>query len=499
MKTSLHSSGHRTRGVYSVASSVVSAICLVVLFRLTLELESLAAVGLWALLQGLFLISRIAGSGLGSNITRHVAVLQREGLPLPVGPMMVAGMLIGVVPVLAISGLAFHPITEFVHRQYGAQFSEGEIDELAALCVLAGVLSAAAIVLLAISEGLGHLRENSMILIGANLLSLATVYPLLETFGLAGIGLTYVVSSAGQLIGASAWLAHISAPHRGHATGIRNQLAELTSDSVHLTSIGVLRLTFEPVTKLLLASVGTLGAVAAFELALRVSTQARIFFQAGVQPLLVHASRRERELSTEMAETFERGQRALSEICALALVCLACGSAAVSFVGLGRADGTFLLYFGILATANMINSAGLLGYFYQLSAGHLWPLLKIHLLMAALNLAAGTAGALVFDEVGVVAAYAGTLTLGGVLLIRSLPTAVRGGSHGTHRLWGASIAASLALLSIAAAVPENASGPVAVALGLSALFPMAMAYRSIPGTNRPAQQAVRVQGMESAA
>ncbi len=478
--STLHKSENRVRGAFSVASSVVSAVCLIVLFRLSLELESVAAVGLWALLQGVFLISRVAGSGLGSNITRHVAVLQRESSPFPVGPMVVAGMLIGVVPVLVISGLAFYPLTEFVHRQYGADFSAEEINKLAAFCVLAGVLSAASVVLLAISEGMGHLRENSLILIGANLLSLASAYPLLNAFGLTGIGLTYVVTSAAQLVGATAWLARVTAPHRGHPGEIRTQLAELTSDSVHLTSIGVLRLTFEPITKLLLASVGSLGAVAAFELALRVSTQARISFQAGVQPLLVQAARRERELSAEMAHAFEHGQRALAKICALALVGLACGAAGVSLVGMGHVDGTFLLFFGILAGANMVNSAGLLGYLFQLSAGRLWPLVKIHLLMAGLNLVAGTVGAVVLNEVGVVAAYAGTIAVGGVLLIRSLPVDVRSAAHRTQGVWGGSIVAATAVLSIAAVAPEGTEVAMAVILALAAVGPLAMMYRLLP-------------------
>jgi hypothetical protein len=79
-----------------------------------------------------------------------------------------------------------------------------------------------------------------------------------------------------------------------------------------------------------------------------------------------------------------------------------------------------------------------------------------------------------------VAAYAGTIALGGVLLIRSLPSSVRIAAHGTQRLWVGSIAVSLALLLIAAAAPDSAQGVLAVVLALAAVVPMSMAYRLIP-------------------
>jgi len=420
-------SGIKPQVTTSIMASATSATTLLVIFRLSVEETSVSAVGVWALLQGLFIVTRVAGTGLGANITRHVAVVTRHKGTLQLRPLLQASLLLGTVPVVALSLICFLPIVGFVTRRYADVVSSQEIALLGLACVFSGILSTLALTLLAICEGAGNLSVVNLVVITSYVFGLGTIYPALLVFDVVGIGVTYVVMAVTQFVLAAILVVRYKRRLcvAESCTTTRDVLHQLRVESTQLTTVGMLRLSFEPVTKLVLSFVGGLPALAVFDLALRIATQMRVLVQAGSQPLLVYAARAGTAERAEISRTFGLGQSFVSRLAIMTFTVALVAAPALSVVGLGRLEKTFTLYFGVLAFGNALNSLGLMGYFFQLSSGALRPLLQIHFHMAMINLSAGLLLGYLFNGTGVVVGYAMTLGYGGLCASRLLPRQAR--------------------------------------------------------------------------
>jgi hypothetical protein len=416
----------RARTVSTVLASGMSAVTLFVIFRTATTVSSLAAIGVWALIQGLMSVSRVADVGIGANVTRHVAVAVAGSQDLDVRRTAVAASIIGALPVAVLTGLAIIPVTAYVDGRYGGHdMATRDIRALVLASAITAALSSWATIQLAVTEGLGHLILKNRIVIASNVAGLISVYPAVRYAGPVGIGGTYVVMAGLQLVCALAFNHQLSKRY-----GIRDDLSlgqtivKLRRGSGALLAIGMLRLSFEPTTKFLLSTIAPLPVIAAFELALRVSTQIRVLIQAGAQPLLVLGSREGFAASPRQLAQFATADAKLRSVIMMLLALQIVGGPLISGLGLGSVDPTFLTFFLVLATANSINALGQTGYFLQLSSGNLSPLVRIHAEMAGVGIGLGCISAMLHWNVGVVLSYCALLGYGGVGLVRLLLPAI---------------------------------------------------------------------------
>jgi hypothetical protein len=86
---------------------------------------------------------------------------------------------------------------------------------------------------------------------------------------------------------------------------------------------------------------------------------------------------------------------------------------------LGAISAEFVVFYLILAIGNAVNSLGVVGYYYDVSAGRLRRLLDVHVKMMVMNLILGGLGAILIGAVGAVAAYALSFAYGGYALSAS--------------------------------------------------------------------------------
>lgn len=142
----------RLSALTSIGASAASAAALFVVFRLTVEVQSTTLIGCWALLQGLFMVARVADIGVGNNVTRLVAVQQSEGTPFSKFRIGAASVLITSLPVSIICALIYWPITTFVQHRYSSELPRSDIAVLAASCAVFAVTSSVSTILLAILE-----------------------------------------------------------------------------------------------------------------------------------------------------------------------------------------------------------------------------------------------------------------------------------------------------------------------------------------------------------
>jgi len=360
---------------------------------------------------------------------------------MPIVRSMIAAILITTVPVGLLSLALYIPISGFVTHQYESTVDPSDIRVLTILSGLYAVVSCTSTVLLAAVEGLGRLDLKNYVLIFANLVALPATTFMLGTFGFRGLGLVYLSMGSTQLLCAIATLFYLTIKQprvKADNLPVAQVVRMLWKENAKLSLIALMRLSFEPVTKLLLSFVGSLDNVAAFELALRVSTQVRTLIQSAAQPLLVVGSISNSDLRGAAQATFWRYSALIAIASGLLLELQIIGAPLVSLLGLGFHSDVFLIYFSILAISGSINAMGLSGYFYQLSSGQLDPLTRIHVVMALSNAVMGVLGAFVLGPVGVVLAYALTFAIGGVSCLRLLTRQARGSRALTHlaQFWG---------------------------------------------------------------
>lgn len=403
-----------SRSGASVIASLSTAGALFATFRAGIAHGSVAVVGCWALFQGIFVVSRIADSGAGANLTRWTAemcVLRLfPGLNRTIG----AGLLLSTVPVALLGAALVYPATWFVSSRYAGQFSDTEFVLLALFSLTFAVFSSAATVLLSVIEGLGRLVLRSYIVVVSGVVGMAVVWPLTAIDPVAGLGLTYVLMSGVQLVGAVGAAAVLRRRVTRIAdTSLRQIMGALWRETWHLSGVGLLRLTFEPTSKILLSFVGSLNDIAAFELALRISTQSRVLLQAALQPLLVAGARKGGPLGGTQQQFFVRAAQLAGHASVFLLVVQVVMAPVLSFIGFGSVSQPFLVFFSLLVAANTVNSLGLPGYFLQLSSGEIVPLLKIQGWMSVINLAGAAALGWTVGPVGVVLSYCAAFAFGG--------------------------------------------------------------------------------------
>ncbi|MCK1564121.1 hypothetical protein IVB08_09090 [Bradyrhizobium sp. 173] len=427
MIASLRFRGLRAGSLTSVLSAVVTAVVLFALFKLFIGLTSTAAIGCWSLIQGMFLFSRIPDVGVGTNFTRMMALNLKGHFSVSAQHMILAGLLLSTIPVLCIGVALLAPVYSYVAEKSAPAISRHDVLYLTVSAFAVAVLSSSSTICLSVIEGAGKIAHRNIVTIGSNVLGLAVAYPLVSTFGIPGIGFTSIVQSSLLLLFAVYAISAESRLLKQHGSGIKLSavVAMVWTDNIRMSAIGLLRLSFEPTTKLLLSRFASLDNVALFELALRVTTQARLTYQAGIAPLLSFGSRSKSEpLTPKVAEAFSVANHLVSMVALAASAVQLVAAPFLSLAGFGRVEPDFILYFEVLVLANCLNSFGIAGYYLQVSGGHLPGLVRIHFLMAIINVSCGIALGSALGATGPVLAYGLAFSFGGLscafLLYRTL-------------------------------------------------------------------------------
>lgn len=147
--------------------------------------------------------------------------------------------------------------------------------------------------------------------------------------------------------------------------------------------------------------------------------------QSALQPLLVLGARARADAHATLRETFLRNDRVLSSLSLGGLVAQILATPAIQWLGMGFQTTVFTVFFALLATGNAINTMGISGYYWQLSSGSLYPLVRVQALMAAGNICLGAIGLALDSAAGVVAAYSAAFAFGGLTTRSFLPDVPR--------------------------------------------------------------------------
>jgi hypothetical protein len=427
---SQHREGYQRRtSVLVVVSSMTTALTLFAIFRLTTELFSAQWIGAWSLVQGLFLVARVSDSGAGNNISRVVAVRVKDGSPLDLRNLTLSALTIASLPSILLAIATAPVIGWYLTAQFGGDLNRDQLWTLVWLALLNAALAALSNVLLAICEGVFELNYKSIVVISGNFAGLIALLPLLNLAGPSGVGWVYAMISGTQLMLAAIRVLRLIMSARSiQQSTIRQNIRLLWRENIHLSGIAVIRLSFEPTTKFLLSLFAPLIVIAQFELALRVTTQIRIVIQSALQPLLVLGARADENAAARLREVFLRNDRVLSSLSLGGLVAQVLAAPAIQWLAMGFHSTIFTVFFAFLAAGNAVNTMGLSGYYWQLSSGSLYPLVRVQALMAAGNICVGAIGLALDSAALVVAAYSAAFAFGGLTtrsFLRDVPRGTR--------------------------------------------------------------------------
>jgi O-antigen/teichoic acid export membrane protein len=409
----------RRASLAGVASSLFSGASLFLVFRVSIELVGAAVFGSWVMIQSAYLLSRMTDTGIGINMTRLVAVEASAHGRVALRHHLAAGLLLSSLPVILVGLLLIAPVTWLLLVHFKTSLPAHEISTLVWLSFATAVLTSLATVGLSILEGIGGLFQRHVATIASNVVLAAAAYPLIAHFGAIGIGLGYALA-AGALV---AWTMVALAMQKRDTLPIPGSTREIVRtlwrENLAASGMVLCRMTFEPWTKFLVGTVSGLAAVAALDLAFRVTTQIRVAVQAATQPLLTLGARTRDSQSDHFHDGYSQAHALVVRANFSLLGVQVAAGALIGFLGLGQITHEFLIFFMLLALGNSINSLGVVGYYFDASAGRMARLLRIHVNMMILNLALGGLGAWLLGGVAVVAAYVLSFIYGGFALSQS--------------------------------------------------------------------------------
>lgn len=405
----------RNAAVFGMLASLASAVCLFLLFRISITVLGSSVVGSWVLIQSIFFVSRVAEGGAGINISRTVALDKKTGKAASIFTYYRAGLILIVAPVVVIGFILLYPARIILIDVLKIEIEGELIFTLILLCYINAILSSIAAVGLSLLEGQGRLVVRQ----GASILS-SSVYAIFSTFliskfNVVGLALVYVISSAAMIAVSLLSLFNKSLPDLNRST--KDIVLELYPESIRASTMIFVRVGFEPLTKFLVGIYGTMAAVAALELAMRITTQVRVFIQAACQPLLYVGVRTEVAMDASIKKTYGRAYSLIFKVnCAgLAIVCAA--GPLVTYLAFGYINEAAVVLIFILATGNFINSIGIIGYYAEASSGRMSTLLRLHLQMFFLNFFLGLLLSYFLGYIGAVLAYSVSFIYGGIVLI----------------------------------------------------------------------------------
>lgn len=401
-----------------VIASLVMGGSLLVPFRIGINVVGPKEVGAWALIQSVFIVSRLPEMGVGLNLTRALAAERKSGHAVDPQPYFSAAFVLTILPVFALGCLIFVTAPTFLAPYFRGVISASHVWILCLLALGVTLFSATSTILLSIIEGFGRLTHRQMMMIASNLVLMVVAYPLVTSLGVIGLALTYAVASLVLMIMAAYAMLPLCLGHRISTCSVRSVVRDLWVSNLQVSVMAFTRMTFEPLTKMVVGSSGNLAAVAYVDLALKLTTQTKVVIQSAVQPLLAFGARRYGDGHGAIINTFKRAQTLVTKTNLLLMSCQFLSVGAISYIGLGETSPVFMTIYIMLVIGNGINSLGVVGYYYDVSAGKMGEVVIIHVQMMVLNLIAGLAGGWLLGPEASVAAYAFSFAFGGIALFR---------------------------------------------------------------------------------
>lgn len=405
---------------FSVVQVVLSAVAMVLMYRLLMQSLPIEAIGLWSLVVGSASVARLTELGLGAGALRFIAA--DIGAERPDRAAGIAGMAgFCVAALVGVLALISRPFLYHYLELATPAAMHGAVSPLLDAALASVVLGAIANVIFSAIDGCQRMDLRAQVQIAASFVQLGATWLVLPRYGLAGLGLAALAQAGFQLVfGAGIALRLLGTPLRSYVAFDLGRLKQLFLYGGGLQISGLAQLLFEPLIKVLLTGFSGLALTGYFDMANRIMQQLRGVIVAAYGALVPHIAARTGRGDLTPAQI----RSIYSEACDLLLFIALpyfTGIAAALPLALtlwaGHFDAVFLAVALVQFGAWLVNVMITPAYLLFVALGRLRWNIASHVLIGAVTLVFGIGMGKLTGGPGVLAAGAGGLIVGSLVVL----------------------------------------------------------------------------------
>lgn len=401
----------------SVLQVVVTGLFYFLLYSFLVKRLGAEQLGVWSLVLATSSIANLANFGITSGLIKFAAEYKVTGrferLPQLIGTSLFTIFCFFTVLVGILYFAAFFILKLVVEPDY-LQLAL----QLLPFSLLSLFLNGLAGVFTSVLEGLQKNYLRNAIITAAIILLYFLTVDFTPRHGLVGVAYAQVIQAAFVLIMAAVLtFKSIGFENLRRMMWRRSVFNEIISYGMKFQVVSVAQMLYEPTTKALLSKFGGLQLVGFYEMASRLVSQLRALVINANQviiPVVAEAAL----VSQDKVKHIYRQTLLLSIVLSVPIFILVILlSPIISEVWIGKFEFSFVVFVAVLALANLPNIFSGPAYFGFMGEGKLNPLIKIHVLIAVLNLITGLLFGYVFGGYGIATAWCVSLALPSIALM----------------------------------------------------------------------------------
>lgn len=407
----------RRNSLYAVGEVVVSGLSLFLLYRKVVNALGVEALGVWSLVLATTSLGRIADIGAASGLSRFVAAAKARRDAAHELTFVETAVISNAALYLCIAMILWAPAyfgLSLVMK--GGSLSSGRalLPFSLASFVLMGITNATTGAIV----GQHRSDQKSMLMVGALMVQLLMALSFVRNYGLPALAWAQIAQYTVILV--VGWFLVVR-NHFGSWTlrlplvWRKDAFKELTGFGLKMQAVSIVGMTYDPLVKFLMSSMGGLAAVGFLEMAQRLIMQLRQIIVTPSQPL-VPVFAHLREADPDRLEALYQKAVRISIILGVPLMgIVAVASPFISLIWLGHSERVFIMFLIVLPIGWLVNLLSAPAYLLGIGVGYLsWNLYGVCLTAGGICLL-GTIFGHFLGSFGVALAFSVMLALGSAL------------------------------------------------------------------------------------
>ncbi|TKB92109.1 MAG: hypothetical protein E8D40_07880 [Nitrospira sp.] len=405
-----------TNAASSVVQIVVSGVTLIILYRYLLDTIGVAHLGVWSLVLATSSMIQVANFGLTGSIVKHIAECDAKGDT----QSLVVAVETAAITVASVSLLfivcAYPVATYYLAFAVDDQLYQ-EARAILPLALGAFVVMMVTSIYQSGLYGCQLIVQRNGLLIAESISHAMLCVFLAPRYGLLGLAYARVAQNLMTLAASAAFLKRtVSAlsfiPYRWD----KKQFEQMIGYATHFQLISVLALLSDPITKACLSRWGGVSMVGYYEMANKFVQLFRSLIVNANQVLVPEFAKLKELRPQKVAELYLQSTRLVTYLAIPGFGLLGICAPLVSELWVGRYEPALVWSIILLSLGWLANTLAVPAYFACLGVGEMRINVISHAIMALLNGLLAFSFGRIFGGFGVVAAWAISLAIGGLLL-----------------------------------------------------------------------------------
>lgn len=402
--------------VSSIVQIVVSGVTLAMLYRYLLETIGVAQLGVWSLVLAMSSMIQVANFGLTGSIVKSIADYDAKGDKHTV----VIAIQTAIITVASLSFVLIacaYPAAEYYLRFAIEGQSYHDALNVLPLALVAFWIFMITSIYQSGLYGCQLIAQRNGILIAEAISHLTFCILLAPRYGLLGLAYARVAQNILTLVASIVFLKiHLPLlpvfPYQWN----RERFREMAGYATSFQLISFLVMLSDPITKALLSRLGSVSIVGYYEMASKLVQLFRSLIVNANQVLVPAFANLKQLQPYRVSELYLASFHIVIYLAVPSFGLLAICAPLVSELWIGHYEPAFVWSMVMLCTGWLVNTLSAPAYFASLGTGEMRINVISHVIMTALNILLALALGHVIGEMGVVAAWAIALAIGGLLL-----------------------------------------------------------------------------------